>query len=303
MFQSVPLGDRIRIFLRDHSSLNRLILVNILVWFIINLLRVFLFLFQTAENPIETEWILAIEKWLAVPAGLDQWLSKPWTVITYMFLHLDFWHLLVNMLWLYWFGKIFLEFMNGRRLLFVYLFGGILGALTFMAAFNVFPVFSQSLGVAVAIGASASVLAVVIATSTLVPNYAINLLFIGQVKIKYIALFMIIMDVFMLRSSNAGGHFAHLGGALAGVIYILAVPSGNFAFSDRIRSFLRKTGLSKRKIKPVYKSGKPLSDEEYNAMKALSQKKIDVILDKIAKSGYKSLTEEEKEFLFKFSNK
>jgi membrane associated rhomboid family serine protease len=304
MFQNISLSEGIRRFLKDKTVLNRLILFNLGIWFIINLIRVILFLFQTPSNPIEDNFLHFIENWLAVPAGLDQWISRPWTTFTYMFLHIDFWHLLINMLWLYWFGKIFLEFLNSPRLLGVYLLGGIAGALTFMAAFNFFPAFSQSLGAAVALGASASVLAVVVSTALLVPNYTIHLLFIGQVKIKFIAIFMIILDVFMLRSSNAGGHFAHIGGALAGLIYIFFMKQfringkqpGFFGF---LKSLLRR----KPRIKQVHRSGKPLSDEEYNAIKAQNQKRIDIILDKIAKSGYKSLTEAEKEFLFKFSNK
>lgn len=304
MFQSISLSEGIRRFIKDKSVLNRLILLNIAIWFIINIVRVVLFLFQTPSNPIENNFLHLIESWLAVPAGLDQWISRPWTTFTYMFLHIDFWHLLINMLWLYWFGKIFLEFMSTPRLLGIYLLGGISGALTFMAAFNFFPAFSQSLGAAVALGASASVLAVVVSTALLIPNYIVHLLFIGQVKIKYIAIFMIILDVLMLRSSNAGGHFAHIGGALAGLIYIFFMKQfikggKQSGFFD----FLMPLFKRRPRIKQVHRSGKPLSDEEYNAIKAQNQKRIDIILDKIAKSGYKSLTEEEKEFLFKFSNK
>lgn len=302
MIQTEPIGERIGKFIRDKSALPRLILINIIVWLAVNLLMVFASLFQTAGNPVEQSWLTGMQYWLAVPAGFDLWISRPWTIITYMFLHLGFWHLFFNMLWLYWFGKIFLEFKNSRHLLGIYLFGGILGAITFMLAFNIFPAFAGSLNYAVALGASASVLAIVAATAILVPDYSVNLIFIGPVKIKYIALFMLVLDVFMLRSGNAGGHFAHLGGALAGLLYVvpekLKIKFLTIRFKKMDWSIFRK-----RKVKKVYSSGRPLSDEDYNSRKASNQKKIDSILDKIAKSGYKSLTEEEKEFLFKFSNK
>jgi len=279
--------------------MSRLILINLLIWIGINLVRVVAFLFQTPGNPIENQWITSFELWLAVPAGFEAWIQKPWTIFTYMFLHLDFWHILFNMLGLYWFGKIFLEFKKGRDLLVVYLFGGILGAVTFMMAFNFFPVFREILGQAVALGASASVLAIVVATAMLVPQYVIHLLFIGPIKIKYIALIMIILDIFMIRSGNAGGHFAHLGGALAGVITVFFMKS---SFSIPTIPPL-KMFRSKSRIRKVHATGKPLSDEDYNRIRAQKQARIDLILDKIAKSGYKSLTEEEKEFLFKFSKK
>jgi membrane associated rhomboid family serine protease len=303
MIQTQPISSSIGRFIKVRSALSRLVVINVAVWLGINLIRVVAYLFQTPDTPLEEIWILNIQQWLAVPAGFNLWISKPWTPFTYMFLHIDFWHLFFNMLWLYWFGKIFLEFLSNGKMIVVYIIGGIAGAIIFMLAFNFFPAFSASLGSASALGASASVLAIVVATSMMVPEYTVNLLFVGQVKIKYIALITIALDIFMLRSSNAGGHFAHLGGALAGLLYILAIRSKlitgyfNLVNSKVFRKF------RKSKFKTVYTSPKPLTDEEYNVLKARHQKRIDGILDKIAKSGYKSLTEDEKEFLFKFSNK
>jgi len=298
IFQTQPIGERIGKFFRDPSILPRIILANIAVWLIVNLLRVIGFLFQTPENPVESAWMQAIESWFSVPASWELLMQKPWTILTYMILHMDFWHLFFNLLWLYWFGKIFLEFMKERKLLIIYILGGISGALLFILAFNFFPVFSQSLGRAVLLGASASVIAIVVATVVMVPNYTIQLLFLGTVKIKYIALAMIILDIFMLRSDNSGGHFAHLGGAIAGLCYILADRKGLTLIIPQF-----KLNLRRKKVKKVYSTGKPLTDEEYNRIRSQNQKKIDGILDKIAKSGYKSLSEAEKEFLFKFSNK
>ncbi|NVO18277.1 MAG: rhomboid family intramembrane serine protease [Bacteroidetes bacterium] len=303
MFQSQPIADRIGRFIREKSALSRLIVINIAVWLVINLVGVIAYLFQTADHPLEELWLFRIQQWFAVPAGIDQWFLKPWTTITYMFLHIDFWHLFFNMLWFYWFGKIFLQFLSNRKMIEVYLIGGIAGAFTFMLAFNFFPAFSASLGHAMALGASASVLAIVVATAVMVPDYIISLLFIGPVKIKYIALITIGLDILMLKSNNAGGHFAHLGGALAGLLYILASRSGKFSFSRWLGTFKIPAFFRRSRVKKVYSSPKPMTDEEYNSRKAQNQKRIDSILDKIAQSGYKSLTEEEKEFLFKFSNK
>jgi len=303
MVQTQPISERIGRLIKDRSALSRLIVINTAIWLVINLLRVAAYLFQTPASPLEVLWISNIQEWLAVPAGFNLWISKPWTPFTYMFLHIDFWHLFFNMLWLYWFGKIFLEFLSNRKLVIVYILGGLSGALVFMLAFNFFPAFETSLGHALALGASASVLAIVIATVTMVPEYTVNLMFIGQLKIKYIALFTIALDVFMLRSSNAGGHFAHLGGAIAGLLYILAIRSKLLSDVPRFPGFKLFKRFRRRKFKTVHTSSRPLTDDEYNARKVQSQKRIDGILDKIAKSGYKSLSEEEKEFLFKFSNK
>jgi membrane associated rhomboid family serine protease len=288
--------------------LPKLLLINIAVWLIIYLGRIIAFLYKVPGNDSEIFWIQNVQTWLAIPASVPGLLARPWTIITYMFLHIEFWHMLFNMFWLYWFGKIFLEFLSSRQLLTAYLLGGIAGGLVFMAAYNIFPVFSSTVGQSIALGASASVLAIVIMISFVVPDYTINLMFIGKLKIKYIAIVMVVMDILMIRSGNAGGHFAHLGGALWGISYALLIRKG--LDPARVLSLFdkgnKKTGYArprKVKFKKVHATGKPLSDEEYNAQRAENQQKIDNILDKIAKSGYSTLSKEEKEFLFKSSKK
>jgi hypothetical protein len=206
------------------------------------------------------------------------------------------------MIWLYWFGKIFMEFMPGRKILTLYFIGGIAGALTFIFAYNIFPVFQDTIHLSTTIGASASVLAITVGTAVLVPDYTVNLLFIGPVKIKYIAIFSLVLDVLMIRSGNAGGHFAHIGGALAGALFILFIRKDVTRRLGllRLQSFL--ISMFKRKpLHKVYSQAKPLSDEEYNKQKMLKQKKIDHILDKISRSGYASLSAEEKDILFNSS--
>ncbi|HSG67719.1 MAG TPA: rhomboid family intramembrane serine protease, partial [Bacteroidales bacterium] len=242
----------------------------------------------------------------ALPASPELLLIRPWTIITYMFLHISFWHILFNMLWLYWFGKIFAQYLNERQLLTTYILGGIAGGLLYILTFNVLPVFEDTLPLARALGASASVMAIVMAISLFVPNFSINLLFIGRVKIFYLALALFVIDFFMIRHGNAGGHIAHIGGALYGFIYVHYLRRGkdlsrmfpSFRFKKRTRPFKVKKGKA-----DVHTPQRPSTDDEYNRQRVEKQKKIDSILDKISRSGYDSLSKEEKEILFNNSNK
>jgi hypothetical protein len=225
-----------------------------------------------------------------------------------MFLHYNFFHILFNMLWLYWFGKIFLEYLNAKKLLSVYLLGGLAGGLVYVLAFNLFPAFAEAVPTSVALGASAAILAVVMAVSFYVPNYTINLLFIGPVKLKYIALVTVLIDILSIKSGNAGGHLAHLGGALFGFLYAVQLQRGRDLtkgfnrFMDSLFSLFRRRP-GKIRVKYSKPKNRPESDLEYNARKVQEQKNIDLILDKISKSGYDGLSKEEKESLFRNSNK
>jgi hypothetical protein len=201
-------------------------------------------------------------------------------------------------------GSIFLQYLSEKQLLQTYIIGGFSGALFFILAFNFFPVFEAANRHAIALGASASVLAVMIAIATYVPQYTVNLVFIGPVRLKYIAIIFLVMDIFSIQSSNPGGHIAHIGGALWGFVYIIALKK-NFDFYAVFNIFKRsKLKVSYRNTDTSgQKSSRPVSDEEYNARKNEYAAKVDRILDKISKSGYASLTEQEKEFLFKMGNK
>jgi membrane associated rhomboid family serine protease len=299
-----PLEDIIR-FLKSKDVLPRLILINLMIWLAISAMRVFSFLFNVPDSTL-TNYIV---DYFALPAKPESLLIRPWTLVTYMFLHIDFFHILFNMLWLYWFGKIFLEFLKSRQLLLIYLLGGLSGGLLYVLFYNIFPVFEKSLNLSFALGASASVMAIVTAISFYVPGYSIHLLFFGRIRIFFIALFLFVLDFFMIRSENAGGHIAHIGGALLGLSYILASRKGmNFSGvfgTSWLKKFFRR--LRRGKLKAEYTNtsttfGRPITDDDYNLRKAQRQKIIDEILDKISKSGYESLTSEEKEILFKSSN-
>ena len=287
--------DEIKQTFKTGSMLTKLIYANLGVFVIIKIAFVISSLFQINNDTF------SLVHWLAIPADMSQLMSRPWTIITYMFLHEGFLHILFNMLWLYWFGKIFLQYLSEKQLLSVYVIGGIFGALLYIAAFNVFPAFQGAVTQSYALGASAAVLAIVIAISVYVPDYTIYLMFIGPVKLKFIAIFSVLLDILSLAGENSGGHIAHLGGALFGVLFISRLKRGKdltVGFTYLYESFL---SLFKRKPKMKVTYKKPVDDMEYNAQKVAKQKEIDVILDKIAKSGYDSLSKKEKEILFNSS--
>lgn len=283
------------------STLTQLIMVNVGVYLFLKILGVVFFLFR--QENLE-QLVLG---YLALPADPAVILKKPWTIISYMFLHYDFFHILFNMLWLYWFGKIFLEYLNPKKLISVYLIGGLAGGLVYVLAFNLFPAFEETVGQSVALGASAAVLAIVMAISFYVPEYTLYLMFFGPVKLKYIALVTVLIDILSIKSGNAGGHLAHLGGALFGFLYAtqlrrgLDLSKGFSKLMDSMTSLFRP----RPKMKVHYKKpeGRPETDMEYNARRAAEQRTIDQILDKIARSGYEGLSKEEKDLLFKSSKK
>lgn len=301
MYENQPnTADNLKRFFREGSALANLIIINVAVWALIQIFRIIFFLYNQPDAALATTAIIRI---FGVPASIPSLLNKPWTVFTYMFLHIDIWHVLFNMLWLYWFGKIFVEFMGNKKLVLVYLLGGISGALFYILAFNLFPVFSLSLPQSYALGASASVMAIVTATSFKVPDYSVHLLFFGRIRIIYMAIALFVFDFFMIPTGNAGGHIAHIGGALFGILYILMFENMRFDWFKRNRSSSGFYSGNKGYHEPYVNPGRPVSDEDYNLQKAEKQKKMDDILDKISKGGYDSLTKDEKEFLFKSSGK
>ena len=275
---------------RSGTMLNKLIYVNLAVFVLVKLVDILMMLFNVkAGNPIV--------EWCMVYAGWHNLLTHPWGVISYMFLHQGFMHILFNMLWLFWFGRIFLEYFSNRQLLNVYLCGGIAGALLFILCYNLLPRFDATY--ACALGASAAVYAVVLAVAAYVPNYSIYVMFLGQVRIKWIAVFSVVSDLAMLDGTNAGGHIAHIGGALFGMWYIVGLRRGTdiTAWLGRIIDWFATCFKPRKpKMKVTYKRAE--TDYEYNQRKHDNQQEIDAILEKIAKTGYNGLTEDEKRTLF-----
>ena len=228
---------------------------------------------------------------------------RPWTVITYMFTHFDFLHILFNMLWLYWFGGLFLTFFSERQLGGLYLLGGIAGAVLFMLAYNIFPYFQTVASSSYLMGASASVMAIVFAVSFYRKDLEINLFLIGRIKLIYLALFTFVIDLLAITSDNAGGHIAHIGGALFGIWFAMQIKKGKdlTAPMNRVLDWVANLGKRKPKMKVTYKRAE--TDYEYNARKQRESADIDAILDKLKRSGYESLSADEKRQLFDASKK
>lgn len=272
---------------KSGNPLYLFIAINIGVFLLLNFLLLFEFLFSyqgLISGPVREQ--------LVMPANPMLFILKPWTLFTYMYTQQEFFHLLFNMLWLFWLGQIFLDFLNKRQFIFTYICGGLAGGLVFLFLYNFIPVFSNQAQFTFLLGSSASVSAIVVATATLLPDYAIRMLFFGNVKLKYLALVFIVLDLIGIAGANPGGSISHLGGALFGFLYIRSLQNGK----DWSRAF------TKRRKKPVMRV---VPKEEPRRSKPVNrvpdQEYIDTILDKISQHGYDKLTKEEKEALFKAS--
>ena len=293
-FSRPSFGDTMKGLFRQKTVLNYLIVINVAVWIMVAFSNLFLWLYKSPGPNL-------LVKWLSVPADLSVLAHRPWTVLTYMLLHERFWHLFFNM-WMLWFGgRIFMQFLSDKQLAWTYGLGGLTGALFFVLAYNVFPVFETARYAAVALGASASVLAVLVAAATYKPDYGLNLMFFGQLKFKWLAIALVVIDLLSISAENPGGHIAHLGGALFGFVYGLLLRN-DFNLKGIFNFPKRKPKMEYTPYEEIHDEPEvPRSDEEYNRQKAEKERNIDVILDKIAKNGYGSLTQEEKEYLFKNS--
>lgn len=287
---------------RKGNMYIQLIYINVAVFVVTSLISILLQLFnRSADNVFDL---------LALPASLTRFVAQPWSLFTYMFMHADFLHILFNMLWLYWFGSLFLTFFSAKHLRGVYVVGGIAGGLFYMLSYNVFPLFQSTVAGSIMVGASASILAIVTATAYREPNYPIRLLLLGTIRLKYLALGVVVIDMMQATSGNAGGHIAHLGGALAGILFGFCLSKGTDITSwinkllDGITAlFSKKTWQRKPKMKVHYGSSSHEKDYQYNATKKAQSDEVDRILDKLKKSGYGSLTTEEKKNLFDASKK
>ena len=297
----------------------RFVMVNVAVFVIVRVLALVCLLFAVDAMP-------AIELF-EMPSNPVKFLHQPWSVISYMFLHYDVMHILFNMLWLYWFGAMFHQIFGTRRFVGLYFLGGIGGALLYMLAYNVLPLFSSTEGLL--LGASASVLAIVAATAVRQPDYKVGLLFFGQISLKWIAIVTIFIDVISIGSSNAGGHIAHLGGALVGAAFALADRRGTdiTAWFNRAIDWIVNLTRRRPRVKVGNFHNSPFTrtkqqprddnrrqprddkqqDERDNGrrhtMTPAEEAEMDEILKKIKLSGYSSLTAEEKRRLFEVSNR
>lgn len=293
-FNRPNLSESMKTFFKQKSALNYLMIINVGIWIMVAFSNLFAWLYKSPGNNL----LVTI---LSVPANLEVLLRRPWTVLTYMFLHERFWHLFFNLWMLYFGGMIFVRFLSQKQLAWTYILGGLTGALFFVLAYNVFPVFETMKHSAVALGASASVLAILVAAATYDPDYELLLFLFGRLKFKWLAIAFVVIDLLSISAENPGGHIAHLGGALFGFIYGLALRK-NLKLGGAFDSFKRKPKMEYTPYEEIKEEPQAFrSDEEYNQQKFEKERNIDVILDKIAQSGYASLTPEEKEYLFKNS--
>jgi membrane associated rhomboid family serine protease len=284
---------------KQGNSVIKLIYINVGVFIALKLAIIILLLFNISGS--------FIVSYLAIPADLHLLLYRFWTPLSYMFLHEGFMHIFFNMLTLYWFGKIFLLFYSEKQLIGLYLLGGFLAAFFYVAAFNLFPYFSPIVHQSLLLGASGSIMAIILATAFRSPNMQMQLLFIGGVKLKYIAIVVVLTSFFGITSSNGGGELAHLGGALAGYLFVVSLRQGKDLTKgfnlilDTIHDIFKPRKLKIKQNKNRSKA--PMTDAEFNMNKARRMAEIDKILDKIKTSGYESLSADEKKKLFEQGNK
>lgn len=285
-------------FQRHNNAHAQLIIINVVVFIV---LAIFMVITKIGgfESVFET-----VHKQFQIPARFAEFINRPWTIITYAFAHdlTGLFHILFNMLALYWFGKLFIEYLGSDKLVAVYVLGALSGGIFYLLAYNTIPFFvAQSDHVQIGmVGASAAVDAIIVATAVLLPNYTFYLLLIGPVKIKYIAAVAVLLSVIGTVGSNAGGNIAHLGGALIGFIYIKQLQAGvNWGIWITVTlDWFKDLFKSKPKVKVTYRKDEKQSSAKSASSHKASQAEIDAILDKISDRGYESLTKAEKEKLF-----
>lgn len=288
-------------FQRYNNAHVQLIIINVVIFLVIGVMSV-------VGNWTGTEWFAdAVYNQFSIPPVLGEFLTRPWTLVTYMFAHSrwDISHILFNMLALYWFGSLFAEYLGSDKLVAMYVLGGLAGALVYLFMFNTVPFYvDRSLDFPGMVGASAAIYAIVVGAATLLPDYTFFLMFIGPVRIKYIAAFYVIVSFLGTTQANAGGNLAHLGGALMGFIYIKQLQRGNNLGSwvTFFIQWVRNLFAPRRNVKVTYRK-ETSSGKKSTKASAISQAEIDAILDKISDGGYESLTKEEKEKLFNASKK
>ena len=279
----------IKLRYKKGNIVEKLIYINIAVFILTLFVNVIQGLYKGELN--------FVFEWFSLDDCFSSVLTKPWTIISYGFLHADFIHILMNLIVLYFIGNLFIEYFTQKQLLSFYLLGTLFGGILFLLSQNYFPLFDNESSVLV--GASAGISAIFIGIATYMPNYQLKFRFIGFVKLWHLAAIWVGLDILALSGGNAGGHFAHLGGALFGFLYVKQASNKEIKIFDGISSLFTS---KKTPFKKVYKTPKK-KPVKSNQNTSLNQQQIDSILDKISKSGYNTLTKVEKEFLFKQGRK
>lgn len=266
------------------TIVEKLIYINIFIFLFTLFISIFQDLFKNDTN--------FLIQWFSLDASTDSLFTKPWSLISYGFLHEGFIHIIFNLIALYFIGNLFIDYFTQKQLFTFYLLGTFFGGLFYLFSQNYFPLFEGK--TTTLIGASAGISTIFIGISTYMPNFELKIRFIGFVKLWYLAAIWVSLDVLGLTGENAGGHFAHLGGSIFGFLYINKVRNRKFNIFKKLFSIFTP---KKKPLKTVYKSTN--NTKKNSNTKDFTQKQIDIILDKISKSGYDTLTKEEKEILFK----
>jgi membrane associated rhomboid family serine protease len=286
------------------NAIMKILLVNVLIYAVQSIFYLIAFF-----SGYKDEFLDFIRTWFGISSDLNVFITRPWTLFTNIVIHnpADIFHLLSNMLYLFFFGRIFIDFISQKNAWPLFITGGIIGSVVSIATYNLVPSLHDQIGI-VGVGASAGVMAIVLAAATLVPNYSVSIIFIGPVKLKYIALLVVVIDLLSIPSEyNLGGHVAHLGGALTGYLFIRSYQSGRpwFEWWPKFENFIVRL-FEKKKPKVVYVNRNPTPKKTTMGRDERDiddQVKTDAILDKIKVGGYDSLSKAEKDFLFKISNK
>lgn len=296
--------DRMRSAFASSGMLMKIIYINIGIFVA---LRLFAIVCVFSGNPAYIDTILS---WIKLPSQPAALLARPWTILTYMFAQYDLWHIIFNMLWFYWFGSLFRMVANDRQLLVLYLYGGIAGGLLFMAGYAALPLFHDTYGVL--IGSSASVIAIVTAVAILMPDFKMYLLLIGAVAVKWVAIITILLVLIGLTGSNAGGEIAHVGGVIAGMLFAMRYKKGSDITAPIVRIADRLSSLTRRHLRPATSSytrkspratASTPSGIPNSGLSSDERRELDIILEKIKKSGYSALTPAERDRLFSVSRK
>ncbi len=295
--------EHIKSSFRAGDFLTRLIYINAGVFVVVKLSILIGSFFG-----IDDFWV----QYLQMPAWLPSLMRQPWSILTYMVLHTHFVHAIFNLIALYYFGRLFMSFFHQKQLVATYIWGGLAGAAFYLLSVNLLPIFEPLKYSSYLVGASASVMAVLFAAVGCAPDNEINVTLIGRVKLKYIGLAFLALDVFSLGGINSGGSLAHIGGAIMGYLFAYLYTRGTdisrpiTAVIDALaNAWPKQSPFKKQKIRVTTNNTRKMSDAEWNQQhkqqEKARQERIDLLLEKIKKSGYQNLTEEEKKSLFDLS--
>ena len=288
-------------FSRPNHAHAQLIIINVVVFLAVGVIFVF-------SRILSFESVFAvIHNQFSIPPKFSDFILRPWTIISYAFMHdlYSIFHILFNMLALYWFGRLFIEYLGSDKLIALYILGALAAGVCYLLVFNTVPYFKNQADFPGMVGASGAIYAVMVAAATLMPNYTFFLFFFGPVKIKYIVGFYIVVSFLGSVGANAGGNIAHLGGALMGFVYIKQLQIGlNWGgWITAVTDWSKDLFNPRPKVKVSYRKNETANGKKNTNLSGISQREIDDILDKISDGGYESLTKEEKEKLFKASKK